>query len=487
MKTRAYDIERNIQFSVLTENSKKLIHEAAIEILENIGMRVAGERTLEKLAQRGVVTNSDGIAFFPRKLVDWALSVAPREITLYGPDGTEFMRVGSSSSSFAHRVHFGTHADQLEILDYKTNRARRFSIKDTELMCKLASNLENIDFVLSVGLPEDVPAAVQSQVCFIEACKYMQKTINFSTNTIEALQEIIDIAAEIAGGKDKLAEKPFIFNYCEPIPPLIHPIESTEKLYISAENMIPCVYMPYCMMGGSSPMDRPTTLAQCFAEILAGLVISQLAREGAPFIVGAMPSIMDMRTSIGSYGAPEFHLMVAASSEMADYFDLPFYGTAACSDAKTVDPQSMSEISYQLMTTLLSKANLIHDVGVFDHCNSVSPAAVVLANEMINSYKSFNKGVVIGSKEDIKLDLIRKVGHAGHHMNEKNTSKRFREVWYPQIYSRKMTNKDESDILKQVEEIIDNIMEQNPGSTLPAETLDYLNKKQQEYITSAQK
>ena len=477
MKTRDYDVERNIGFSVLTDKAKDLVNNAAIEILETIGMRISGERILAKFEQRGFVPDGNGVIFITRELVDWALSTAPHEIRLYGIDGNERMKIDSSN-----RVYFGTHADQLEILDYKTNRARRYSLKDVELMCKLASNLENIDFVLTVGLTDDVPSAVQSQVSFIETCKYMEKTINFSTNTIGALQEIIDIAAVVAGGKDKLIEKPFIFNYCEPIPPLTHPVESTEKLFVSAENMIPCVYMPYCMMGGTSPLDRPATLAQCFAEILAGLVISQLAHEGAPYIVGSMPSIIDMRTTVGSYAAPEFHLMVAASSEMADYYNLPFYGTAACSDSKTIDPQSMSEISYQLMTTMMSKANLVHDVGVFDHCNSVSPAAVVLANEILNSYKSFNRGVVIESPEDIDLDLIRGVGHAKHHMMEDNTLMRFREVWYPDIFSRAMTNKDESDILEHVAAKIDGIMAQNPGSALPPETLSYLDATQQRYL-----
>ena len=477
MKTRDYDIERNVGFSVLTGKAKELIHETAIEILETIGMRITGERILIRFAERGLVPDSNGVIFIPRALVEWALSVVPHELTLYDIAGNERMKIDSSNP-----VYFGTHADMLEILDYKTNRARRYSLKDVELMCKIASNLENIDFVLSVGLPDDVPSAVQSQVCFIEACKYMEKTINFSTNTIGALQEIIDIAAYIAGGADKLAAKPFIFNYCEPIPPLTHPTESTEKLYISAENMIPCVYMPYCMMGGTAPLDRNATLAQCFAEILAGLVISQLAREGAPFIIGSMPSIMDMKTTIGSYAAPEFHLMVAASSEMADFYNLPFYGTAACSDSKTVDPQSMSEISYQLLSTMLSKANIVHDVGVFDHCNSISPAAVVLANEIINAYKCYVKGIVIESKEDIDLDLIRDVGHAKHHMQEDNTLMRFREVWYPRIFTRAMTNKDESEVLAIVTSIIDGILEQNPGSTLPADKLEYLNMRQREYL-----
>ena len=480
MKTQEYNIRRNAALTVLTENGKELIHQAAIEILETIGMRISGNRILAKFAERGIKPDSEGIVFIPRSLVEWALSVAPHEITLYDIKGSERMRLDSSN-----RVYFGTHSDQLEILDYKTNRARRYNLSDVELMCKLASNLENIDFVLSVGMTDDVPSAVQSQVSFIETCKYMEKTINFSTNTVEAVQEIIDIAAVIAGGKDKLAAKPFIFNYCEPIPPLTHPVESTEKLFVSAENMIPCVYMPYCMMGGTSPLDRPATLAQCFAEILAGLVISQLAREGAPYIVGSMPSIMDMRTTIGSYAAPEFHVLVAASSEMSDYYNLPFYGTAACSDAKTIDEQSMSEISYQLMTTMLSKANLIHDVGVLDHCNSVSPAAVVLANEIINSYKGFCSGVEVKSRGDIDLDLIRDVGHGKHHMMEDNTLMRFREVWYPDIFSRAMTNKDESDISAQVTAIIDGIMAQNTGSSLPPETLEYLNATQKKYLDSA--
>jgi len=479
MKTRIYGKERKVRNAVLTDRAKELINEAALEILETIGMRISGERILKKFAERGLVPDDDGIIFIPRDIVKWSLDAAPKEISLYGINGEERMKLDRTG-----RVFFGTHADQLEILEYKTNRARRYGLKDVELMCKLASNLENIDFVLTVGLTDDVPSAVQSQVSFIETCKYMEKTINFSTNTIAALQEIIDIAAVVAGGKDKLIEKPFIFNYCEPIPPLTHPVESTEKLYISAENMIPCVYMPYCMMGGSAPLDRPTTLAQCVADILTGLVISQLANPGAPFIIGSMPSIMDMKTTIGSYAAPEFHLMVAASSEMADYYGLPFYGTGACSDAKTIDPQSMSEISAQLMTTMLSKANLVHDVGVFDHCNSVSPAAVVLANEIINSHMNFCRGLVIEKRENIDLDLIRGVGHGNHHMLEENTLERFREVWYPQIFSRAMTNKDESDILERVGVIIDGIMEQNPGSILPPETLEYLNETQRKYLVN---
>ncbi|MEG2650438.1 MAG: trimethylamine methyltransferase family protein, partial [Eubacterium sp.] len=186
-----------------------------------------------------------------------ALGTIPKELTLYNRDGSESMVIDSRNN-----VYFGTHSDQLEYLDYKTNTARIFNKADIKTMCTIADALKNISFVLSVGMCGDVDPAVQSQVTFLETVKNFNKTINFSTNDIESLQEIIDIAAVVAGGHDKLAEKPFIFNYCEPIPPLTHPIESTEKLRISAENMIPVVYMPYCMMGGTAPITIAGALVQ---------------------------------------------------------------------------------------------------------------------------------------------------------------------------------------------------------------------------------
>lgn len=479
MKDKNYDIQRNISFRILSDAAREHVNEAALTILETIGMKVTGERTVEKFREKGITPDPQGIVYIPRALVKSALASVPHELTLYGMDKKPRMKIDSKN-----RVYFGTHADQLQILDHNTNTARPFLKKDIELMCKLCNSLDNIDFTLTVGLVADVPPQVQSQVSFIETMKYHQKTVNFSTNTIEALQECIDIAAIVAGSKQELIEKPFIFNYCEPIPPLTHPIESTEKLFISAENMIPVVYMPYCMMGGTSPLDKASTLAQCYAEILAGLVISQLANPGAPFIIGSMPSIFDMRTTIGSYGAPEFHLMVAASSEMADYYDLPFYGTAGCSDAKTIDMQSAGEISMEIFSTLLSKANIVHDVGVLDHCNSVSPVAVVLADEIIEAQKHYMQGLEIDDLNDIDLSLIKDVGHGKHHLNEDNTLDRFSEIWYPKYFSRKMVNPNESDIMESMKAFINGVTEKNPGSYLEADVLMRLEELEKKYLDS---
>jgi len=448
------NIKRNIQFSVLDEKKIAKIHEKTMYIMEEIGMKVSGERSLKLLKDAGARIDNDGRVRVSANLVDRAIKSAPKELVLYNRAGEKAMVINSKN-----QVYFGTHSDQLEFVDPFEGKVRKFLKSDIKTMCKVADYLPNIHFVLSVGMTADVDPKVQTQSTFIETLRNFSKTINFSSNDVESLTDCINIAADFAGGLRNLQEKPFIFNYCEPIPPLTHPLESTEKAYISAENRIPFVYMPYCMMGGTSPMNKATTLAQCNAEALLGLVISQLVSEGAPFIYGAMPSVLDMRTTVGSYAAPEFHLCIAAMADLVAYYGLPFYGTAGCSDAKVIDEQSVSEATYQIFSTMLSKAHLIHDVGVMDHCNSVSPELVVLADEIIEALKAYTAGID-AEEEDFVLDVVEEVGPGGNYLNTDHTLDNYKEVWYPQYFSRKMVNEDFSEvsgkIKSKIRDIVDN-------------------------------
>jgi trimethylamine--corrinoid protein Co-methyltransferase len=434
------ETKRNIAFGVLDPEKIARIHEASLELLARVGTRVGGARALAAYREAGCEADAHGLVKIPRRAVERALELAPRELTLYNRAGQAAMSVTP-----ANPVYFGCHADMLQIVDMAEGRARDFLKADIAAMCRLADALPNIHFVLSVGLTKDVNPAIQTQISFIETLKHFSKTINFSTNDVDSLQEVIDMAALVAGGHRELAAKPFIFNYCEPIPPLTHPQESTEKLFISAANRIPVVYMPYCMMGGTAPMSFAATLAQCNAEVLAGLVLAQQAADGAPFIYGAMPSIMDMKTTIGSYGAVEFHLLVAAAAELADHYGLPFYGTAGCTDAKLLDEQAVCEATFQIFATLLSKANIVHDIGVSDHCNSVNPALVVLCDEIIEMLKHFSQGVAV-DPDDLQLDLIAQVGPGGAYLNQAHTMRNFRKIYYSKLFSRKMTNPEHSEI-----------------------------------------
>ncbi len=459
---------KRLHLSVIDQDKIIKLHYATLYLLNKVGMRVQGEDVARRLLDYGCRKSGDRI-LFPLETLEKALSTVPREITLYNTNGKPLICLGLKDQQY-----YGTHADQLEIIDPVTGNVRPFLREDTKLMCRLANQLKNISFILSVGMSSDVPPEIQSQVAFIDALKFSEKIINFSTNDVQGLNDIIDIASFVAGGVKELSERPYLFFYCEPIPPLMHPEASIEKLRLAAEVKIPVVYMPFCMMGGTAVMSFSGALAQCNAEVLAGLIITQAVKAGAPFIYGAMPSIFDMKTTIGSYAAPEFHLMVAAASAMADYYGLPFYGTAGCSDSRHIDEQAVAEVSMQLFSTILSKADLVHDIGVMDHCNSISPEIVVLANEIIEGLNAYAQGINIDDLQEA-LEVIESVGPGGHFLNEGHTLNNFKAIWYPNIFSRDMKNKVVSEVRSKLREIIANALTDKDCVTLDERLIKELN------------
>jgi trimethylamine--corrinoid protein Co-methyltransferase len=159
-------------------------------------------------------------------------------------------------------------------------------------------------------------------------------------------------------------------------------------------------------------------------------------RPGAPFIYGAFTTVMDMKTTVFSYGAPEMSLMTAAMSQMAQYYKLPFFGTAGCSDAKYPDAQAAAEVAFSCLSSALVGANLIHDAGSWlDHGSLASPAFMVLVNEILYMVNQYMRGLSI-SDEALALDVIDRVGPGGHFLHEDHTYNHFKDIWYSDLFDR---------------------------------------------------
>jgi trimethylamine--corrinoid protein Co-methyltransferase len=165
-------------------------------------------------------------------------------------------------------------------------------------------------------------------------------------------------------------------------------------------------------------------------------VLAQVARPGAAFIYGAFATIMDMQTSIFSYGAPEMALMVGAMAQMAQYYKLPFFGTAGSTDAKFCDPQAATEATLQCLSAAAIGSSLVHDCSSWmDHGSLVSPAFMVLVNEILHNVNQFMNGLPV-TDETLAVDLIDRVGPGGHYLQEDHTMKHFREVRYSKLFER---------------------------------------------------
>jgi trimethylamine--corrinoid protein Co-methyltransferase len=90
---------------------------------------------------------------------------------------------------------------------------------------------------------------------------------------------------------------------------------TSDKLLDSAERSIPVIYSNLRMSGMTTPLPCAGALALLNAELLGGLVLSQLAKPGTPVILGSLPMYFDMKTMIDFYD-PQTHLINLACAEM---------------------------------------------------------------------------------------------------------------------------------------------------------------------------
>jgi len=395
------------RLKVLNRDQAVAIHTAALEILDKTGFKMEHPGALEMLADAGCrIYNNDHVQL-PAYLVEDALGSAPRQITLYDHNGKKVMPLTNGNS------FYGTGSDATFTLDLETGERRRAVKKDVENFARLVDGLENIAFAMSMSNPEDVPIENIYVYVFAEMVKNTNKPIVFIADSGKDIAKIYDIACQVAGSEQEFQKKPFILNYSEAISPLRFPKNVMERLIFCAEKKIPICLPSGSNAGGGAPVTLAGAMALGIAENLVGLVIHQLAGKGSPFLFGPNVSTLDMKSSVVSYGCPEWSLTQAALADMRDeIYGLPIWSFAGASDAKVMDAQAGAEAMFSIITALLSRSNLIHDVGFLEYGSTSSLEMVAMANELIAMSRFFVDGIPVNS-ETLALEAIERVAGGG--------------------------------------------------------------------------
>ena len=419
---------------VLSEQDAYQIHLSTLELLERTGVVVDEEEALELLREAGCFVQGNRVCI-PSRLVKRALSSVPERVAVRDRNGKAAMFLEDS------RSYYGTGSDCLNTWDVETRERRPSLLKDVASLARLADYLPNLDFVMSMALPSDIPADTADVHEFVAMVSNTTKPIVFTAFSLGSLRAIHRICCIVAGGEEKLRQNPFAVHYSEPTSPLIHTREAVERMLFCADNSIPVVYSPAPMSGATAPATLAGTLTVANAEGLGGLVIHQLRAPGAPFVYGGFATVMDMRTTVFSYGSPESHLMSTALTEMAHFYRLPSWSQACCTDAKVVDQQAAAEYMSSDLMTSLAGANLIHDSGYLESGLTSSHESIVLANEIHGLVRRILRGIQIDS-DKIGLDLIDEVGPGGVFLTTEHTLRHFtEEFWFPRLFDRERYDK----------------------------------------------
>ena len=392
---------------VLNREQALVIHNAALEILEKTGFRMEHPGVVEMLTDAGCkVTNGDWLRL-PAYLVEAALASAPKQIVLYDQRGNKAMPLVDGTP------FYGTGSDATFTLDLETSQRRRVVLEDVANFARLVDGLENIAFAMSMGNPENVPVGDIYIHVFAEMVKNTNKPIVFIADSGRDIARIHGIACKVAGGEEELRKKPFLLNYSEAISPLRFPQNVMEKLIFCAEKGIPICLPSGSNAGGGAPVMLAGAMALGIAENLVGLVIHQLAGKGSPFLFGPNVSVLDMKSTVISYGCPEWSLTQAALADMRDeIYGLPIWAYAGASDAEVMDAQAGAEAMFSIISSMLSRCDVIHDVGFLEYGSTSSLEMVVMVNELVAMSRFFTEGIPV-NEETLALEAIERVAHGG--------------------------------------------------------------------------
>jgi len=462
------------QFRILSDKQMEELHLATLQILERAGVTFQCQEALELLADAGADVSNPNRVKIPPYLVEQALRTAPKSITLYTREGEPAFVLNGMTGS-----HFGSSHDPRMIQDVYTGKIRKCYVEDIAEYSRVIDALPNIEWSLvsAVNLTLPVtPENIGDRIGVLQFIYNSSKPIIGENNDVSTLRETIELCSIVTGSEAQLRKKPFFVSSSEPVSPLVQGKDALEKSLLCAEKGIPNIVYGMQMAGATTPATFAGCLTIANAEVLSQLVAIQLKNPGAPVIYGGMPSIMDMRTTIYSYGAPEKALMVGALTELCHYYKLPIYGTAGCTDAQVIGIQAAVESTYNILTSILTGADLVHNVGTMYHGGWRSLEFIVLVNEIIDMVNVLMGGIEIND-ETLPLNLIERLGPGGTYLAEAHTAKHFRKFWVPRIFDRTVSKKEDEN---NCEELLKNktteILKTHQPKPLPEDVLKELKK-----------
>ena len=413
---------------VLSEDQIDRVHDYSLHILSTVGIRVDSPRarTLFASALGPSAVHGDRV-FISEEAVAWALHVSPRAVDLYN-------RRGELAFRLPGEPRFGIGVTALYYQDPQTDEVEPFARSHMARTVRLGGGLDSFDAISTVGIVQDVPAQVSDLHATLEMVANTTKPLVVLVSDDDAFVPVLRLLEHLHGD---LGEKPFVVPYLNPISPLVINRGTVDKLFAAAERGLPCIYSNYGMAGASTPITPAGAFALLNAELLAGLLLSQLIKEGTPIILGSLPAYFDMK-GMGSFYDPRSYVIDLACAEMMAYYGLPHAGTSGSGMGWGAD---LIAAGHQWTNHLLScagKVGLVPFVGDNLGSKAFSPTVIVYADDIIEQARTFARGFELDDAS-VGLDEIAELGPGASFLTSRLTLKGFRDAYYESRLFPKLT------------------------------------------------
>lgn len=415
----------------LSEEEIQSIHRTALKILSELGMRLPSPTALKLLEGAGAEIGNGEIAKIHPGLVSRAIESAPKreDVTLYARDPQYDVTFQEHSPALASMT-MATH-----VLDPYSGERRTATNEDLAGLTRISHAMEHVAINGGLVTPQEVPGQVNDWYSWATTIKNTSKHITGGMLGTRCVRDAMAMGVLAVGNEETFRARPFLSGWVLTLPPLGIDRESLEALMEMGRLGIPSIVSSGPILGTTSPVTLAGTLAQAHAEILACLVVSQLAGPGAPFIYTSFARGMDMRSGNVSMACPEFGILKVGMAQLGSSLGLPIRMPGLLRDAKELDVQAGFETGMVGTLTALS-ADLI-DAMQLDADLLVDFADPLFCNECMGALKRLARPLVV-DKKTLAVEVLREVGHGGTFLSHDHTLEHFRrELWDPGLMERR--------------------------------------------------
>lgn len=407
------------RLTTLKEDQINLVHESALTILAKAGLKVMDAKARRVLAGAGCGRKGEDRFFLPREVVDWAIKAAPGQVELFSRDGRPAFNLAGGAPD---QTIYGIGVTNLYYQDPLTDEVSPFGREQMAASTRLGQSLDEYQVISTPGVIQDVGTGRAELIGCLEMLANTRKPLVLLVSELEAFRVGLEMYDRLAGLNP---DQPFVIPYFNPITPLTLNAETSLKMDLAIESGLPIIFSNYGMSGASCPLTPAGTLALLTAELLAGLVYSQLIREGAPIILGSLPASFDMKT-MESYYTPAGMLVNQCCAEMMAHYQVPHCGASGGWMGWGADLMTASMMWLNHLTSQLGQVGLAPFVGSNFDSLVFSPATVVYSAEVIRMAGEFREGFSLDEAE-MGLEEILDLGPGASYLTSRLTLKNFRD------------------------------------------------------------
>ncbi len=415
---------------LISEDELEAIHETSLQILSEIGIDFLNAEARRLLAEAGarVDPDSERVRFDP-ELVEETIKTAPSEFTIHSWNPERDIHMGGD------KVAFTAVSSPPNVSDEAGGR-RVGNRTDFQKLLRLGQTINMVHMWGGYPVePVDIHPAVRHLDAIYDMLTLSDRVVHGyslgAQRNLDAL-EMVRIARQV--DEATLEREPSILSVINASSPLRYDAPMLQGvLEYSSRNQV-IVITPFTLAGAMAPVTVAGALAQHNAEALAGIVLTQVVRPGAPVIYGGFTSNVDMQSGAPAFGTPEFMQTQMITGQLTRRYGIP-YRSSGVNAANALDAQAAYESVFSLWGAIMGGAHMVlHAIGWMEGGLRASFEKMILDADLCAMVARFLDPIDF-SEGGLALAAIRDVGPGGHYFGTAHTLERYRDAFYQPLIS----------------------------------------------------